>query len=67
MGRETVKRMNIQRPVLLPQNQQQNSADPGAPSVQVIEKNRALYSSMSPEVPNTGLYTEWTLDKCANN
>lgn len=54
MGRETVKQMTIQRPVLLPQNRQQNSADPGAISVQVSEKDRACTPRRPPRYPTQG-------------
>lgn len=66
-GMETVKQMTIQKPMLLPKNQQHESADPEPSQSMSFGRTELIYSMTSPSVPNTGLYTRLALSKRANN
>lgn len=69
-GMETGKQMAIQRPVYLSkinsEVQQTQEPPPPRPSLGRLEE-QSLSSVTSPKVPNTELYTQWALNKCADN
>lgn len=67
-GMEIGKQMAIQRPVYLPKinSEVQQTQEPPLPSLGRLEE-QSLSSVTSPKVPNTELYTQWALNKCADN